>query len=436
MTMKLRAQALAFILTSTLTTHAALAQTAQGDFIVAVVNSEPITELELRAEVQRFTQQMAQQRQPALPAAEMRRGVLERMINERAQLQTAREMGMRVDEADVDRTEQAIARQNQIDVVELRKRVAKDGMTVSQFRTQLRDQLLLTRLQEREVESRIRITDGDVERYLQEQQAAQSDPMTQEINLAHILIAVPEKATVEQVAALQARAQKVLERIRAGESFEKLVMELSDADRTNGGQFGLRRGDRYPTLFINAVLKVSEGAVSEVVRSGAGFHVLKVVERRTTQGLARSVAQTRAQHILLRPTPTLSQAEVITRLNELRQQVLTGKAEFQALAREFSQDGSAPQGGDLGWASPGNFVPEFEEAMNRLREGEISPPVVSRFGVHLIQVVERRRTELSPKELRDAVRGQLRESRYEEAFANWVQEVRGRAFVEMREPPQ
>ncbi len=275
-----------------------------------------------------------------------------------------------------------------------------------------------------------------MERYLQEQQAAQSDPMTQEINLAHILIAVPEKATVEQVAALQARAQKVLERIRAGESFEKLVMELSDADRTNGGQFGLRRGDRYPTLFINAVLKVSEGAVSEVVRSGAGFHVLKVVERRTTQGLARSVAQTRAQHILLRPTPTLSQAEVITRLNELRQQVLTGKAEFQALAREFSQDGSAPQGGDLGWASPGNFVPEFEEAMNRLREGEISPPVVSRFGVHLIQVVERRRTELSPKELRDAVRGQLRESRYEEAFANWVQEVRGRAFVEMREPPQ
>jgi peptidyl-prolyl cis-trans isomerase SurA len=275
-----------------------------------------------------------------------------------------------------------------------------------------------------------------VERYLQEQQAAQSDPMTQEINLAHILVAVPEKATPEQAAALQGRAQKVLERIRAGESFEKLVLELSDADRTNGGQLGLRRGDRYPTLFINAVLKVAEGAVSEVVRSGAGFHVLKVVERRTTQGLARSVVQTRAQHILLRPGPTLSQAEVIARLTELRQRVLTGKAEFQALAREFSQDGSAPQGGDLGWASPGNFVPEFEEAMNRLRDGEISPPVVSRFGVHLVQVVDRRRSELSPKELRDAVRGQLRESRYEEAFSNWVQEVRGRAFVEMREPPQ
>lgn len=434
--MKLRAQALAFLLTSTLTVQTALAQASQGDFIVAVVNSEPITELELRAEIQRLTQQMAQQRQAVPPVAEMRRGVLDRMINERAQLQTAREMGMRVDEAEVDRTEQAIARQNQIDVTELRKRVVKEGMTVSQFRAQLRDQLLLTRLQEREVESRIRITDGDVERYLQEQQTAQSDPMTQEINLAHILVAVPEKATAEQVASLQARAQKVLERIRGGESFEKLVLELSDADRSNGGQLGLRRGDRYPTLFINAVLKVADGAVSEVVRSGAGFHVLKVVERRTAQGIARSVTQTRARHILLRPGPTLSQEQVIARLSELRQRVLAGKAEFQALAREFSQDGSAPQGGDLGWASPGNFVPEFEEAMVRLREGEISLPVVSRFGVHLIQVEERRRSELSQKELRDAVRGQLRESRYEEAFANWVQEVRGRAFVEMREPPQ
>jgi peptidyl-prolyl cis-trans isomerase SurA len=401
-----------------------------------VVNSEPITDLELRAEIQRLAQQLVQQRQQAPSAAQMRQGVLERMINERAQLQAAREMGLRVDEAEVDRTEQAIARQNQIDVGELRKRVAKDGMTVTQFRAQLRDQLLLSRLQEREVESRIRITDGDVERYLQEQQAVQHDPLTQEINLAHILIAVPEKATAEQVTALQERAQRVAQRILSGESFEALVQELSDADRTNGGQLGLRRGDRYPVLFMNAVQKVSDGGVSDVVRSGAGFHVLKVVERRGSTGLARSVVQTRAQHILLRASPTLSQADAVAKLTDLRQRFLRGDAGFAALAREFSQDGSAPQGGDLGWASPGNFVPEFEDAMNKLRDGEVSPPVVTRFGVHLIQVVERRRAELSQKELRDAVRAQLRETRYEEAFANWVQEVRGRAFVEMREPPQ
>ncbi len=436
--MNFRVPALALLCIAAFGMGAASAQTAppvQGDFIVAIVNSEPITEQELRAEMQRVTQQMVQQRQTPPAAAELRRGVLDRMINERAQAQAARELGMRIEDGEVDRVEANIARQNQIDVAELRRRVVKDGMTVSQFRTQLRDQLLITRLQEREVDARIKITDSDVERFLQEQQASQNDPMLQEINLANILIAVPEKATPEQVAALQARAQQVRERIRKGEDFDRLVAELSDADRTNGGQLGMRRGDRYPALFLNAVLQVPQGGVSEVVRSGAGFHILKVVERRAGQVSGRSVTQTHAQHILLRPSATLSQTDALAKLAGLRARIVAGSATFAAMAREFSQDGSAPQGGDLGWANPGNFVPEFEEAMNRLRDGEISPPVVSRFGVHLIQVVERRRSELSQKELREVVRAQLRESRYEEAYANWVQETRGRAFVELREPP-
>jgi peptidyl-prolyl cis-trans isomerase SurA len=408
----------------------------QADFIVAVVNSEPITNSEVRAEVQRISIKLAQQRQAVPPVDVLRREVLERLINDRAQLQVARESGIRVDDAFVDQAEQSMARQNQIDVNELHRRLALDGVPVATFRAQLRDQQMLSRLHEREVEGRIRITEQDIDRYLQDQQANNVDPFAQEINLAQILIAVPEKASAEQAAALFVQAQKVLDRIRGGEDFVRVMQSVSAADRANGGQLGLRRADRYPASFVLATQKTEVGGVSEIVRSGAGFHILKVLEKRAPTVLIKTVEQSRVQHILLRPTAKLTQDAALAQLAGFKKKILAGTASFASLAREHSQDGSAAQGGDLGWVMPGMFVPEFEEVMNRLAEGEISNPVVSRFGVHLIQLVERRRVDLTPRELRDSVRAQLKEVRVEEAFATWARDVRNRAFVEMREPPQ
>ncbi len=251
------------------------------------------------------------------------------------------------------------------------------------------------------------------------------------------MIVVPEKANGEQAAALYVQAQKLLQRARAGEDFGKLVQEFSAADRRNGGEIGLRRGDRLPPAFVTAVSSLQPGEFAEIVRTAAGFHILKLVERKAPTGLVRTMVQTRARHILLRTSPQLTQAQAIARLADLRKQLVSGKADFADKARQLSQDSSGQQGGDLGWASPGMFVPEFEEAMNRLEEdGAISPPVVSRFGVHLIQLTERRRVELSPQQIRESVRNQLRQSRYEDAYTAWARDVRARAFVEMREAPQ
>lgn len=410
--------------------------TQQADFIVTVVNSEPITNGEVRTQVQRMAAQLAQQGQKAPPQDELRRIVLERLISERAQLQLARESGIRVDDAAVDQAELAVASQNAVDVAELRRRAAKDGLDVAAFRNQLRDQLLLSRLHERDVTSRIRVTDQDIDRFILERQANNTDPFAQDINLAQLLIAVPEKASGEQSALLYLQAQKVLDRIRSGEDFNRLVQQLSAADKANDGQLGLRRADRYPPSFVLATQKLNVGEVSDIVRSGAGFHILKVVERRAPAVLVQTIVQTRARHILLRTSAQLSEAAAVARLTEYKRRIVSGTSDFQALAREFSQDGSASQGGDLGWVRPGSFVPEFEQAMNRLNEGEISNPVVSRFGVHLIQLVERRRVDLSQRELREAVRVQLQESKYEEAYGVWARDLRERAFVEMREPPQ
>lgn len=436
MKFQLRAWALACVVLAASLPVVQAQSARKADFIVAVVNSEPVTNAELQAEIQRIERNLQQQRQQVPPAAELRTQVLERLINERAQLQLARETGIRIDAAQVELAEQALARQAGLDVAEFHKRLAQDGVDVATFRERLKNQQTLDRLYEREVGSRNRVSEQDIDQHLQEMQAKNRDPMLQEINLAQILIALPEKASAEQAAALFVQAQKIRDRIRQGESFETLVQQLSAADRSNGGQLGLRRADRYPLIFVQATKDVPVGGVSDVVRSGAGFHLLKVVERRAPETFTRSVVQTRARHILLRTGPQLTQTQAIERLAAVKKRIQSGATTFAAAAREMSQDGSAEQGGDLGWANPGMFVPEFEDVMNRLDDLEISNPLVSRFGVHLVQVMERRRVDLSPRELRELARMELRESRYDKAFETWSQEVRARAFVEYREAPQ
>jgi peptidyl-prolyl cis-trans isomerase SurA len=410
-----------------------------ADYIVAVVNSEPITNNEVRLATQRLLQQLTQQGRKTPDHQELARQVLERLINEKVQIQLARESGIRVDEATIDQAEQNIARQNQMPVTELRRQLVQDGVPLSQFRAQLQEQLLLTRVREHEVEARVRVSDLEVDQYLQQQQN-NSSPAAQEINLAQILVAVPEAPSSEQLAAAQTRAEGALKRAKAGEDFAVLVREISDvsdsATRASGGQLGLRTADRYPALFLAATERLGVGEISALVRSGAGFHILKVLEKKNAGLPAMTMTQSRARHILLRVSPQLSEAAARTKLSEFKQRLVAGKADFAALARDNSQDSSAAQGGDLGWANPGMFVPEFEAVMNALTPGQISEPLVSRFGVHLIQLMERRNTTLSPQEQRESVRALLREKKLDEAYLTWAQDLRGRAYVEMREPPQ
>jgi peptidyl-prolyl cis-trans isomerase SurA len=409
----------------------------QADYIVAVVNSEPITNNEVRARVLRTEQQMRQQGAQIPPRGELARLLMERLIVERAQLQLARETGVQVNDATVDDAVANVARQNQMSSEELRRRLEAEGLAFSQFRTDLRNEIILNRLRDRELESRAKVSDQEVEQFIREQDGGGATAAATELNLAQILVAVPENANAEQVAALQARAQLVAERARSGADFSQLVREFSNAPGgSSDGQMGFRTPDRYPELFINATQNLPVGGVAGPVRSGAGFHVLKLIEKKRAGMPGTTVAETRARHILLRTGPQLSEAAAIARLAEFKTRIAAGQADFAALAREFSQDASAKDGGDLGWAGSGMFVPEFEERMNSLAPGQVGDPLVSRFGVHLIQVLERRNSALSPREQREAVRAALREKKLEEAYVAWAQEVRGRAYVEYREPPQ
>ena len=410
------------------------AQTAPSDdYIVALVNSEPITHGELQTQIRQVVESRGAQSGPLPPAAELRAAVLERIIVERAQLQLARETGVRVDAAAIDQAETNIAAQNQLDLVQLRANLERRGTTQAAFRRQLRDQLLINRLQEREVETRIKISDTEVEAALAARKEAASDPQNQEVNLGHLFLALPENPSAAALAQAQQQAQKIRDRIQAGESFEALVQEFSAAERSNAGQIGMRRADRYPPLFINASQALAVGAVSQWVRSDAGLHLLKVLERRVN-GLSDTQVQHHARHILLRPDAALTQQQAIEQLAAVRQRILAGATSFEAQARALSQDGSAAQGGDLGWAGPGLFVPEFEQVLQRLREKEIAEPLVSRFGVHLIELLERRNVDLTPAQLRERERNLLRTKRADEVFEGWVRDVRGRAFVEIRDP--
>jgi peptidyl-prolyl cis-trans isomerase SurA len=277
-----------------------------------------------------------------------------------------------------------------------------------------------------------------VDNYLREQEGSTADPALTEVNLQHILVALPEHATQAQVAAAQAKAQALLERARAGEDFGKLARENSDAAGAaqNSGVIGMRTADRLPPLFVDATRDLAAGGISGVLRSSAGFHIVKVLEKHRVGSAGMTVTQTHARHILLRPGPKLSEAQAVQRLADFKRRIEAGQADFAQLAKEYSQDGSAKNGGDLGWANPGMFVPEFEEALNGLQPGQISDPIVSRFGVHLIQLLDRRQSTLSERERREVVRNILREKKLDEAYVQWAQEVRGRAYVEYREPPQ
>ena len=404
-----------------------------GDYIAVIVNQELVTAGEVDRRISRAQAEAGRGTQLP-PEVELRRLALDALIDERVMITQARESGMRVDDAEVDRAVQSIAAQNQITLPVLRERLRTEGTDYFRFRANVRDQIMIERLREREVYGRIRISDEEVDAFLAEQRAKAN--VDAETNIAQILVTVPEGADAATVAARRAVAELALARVQKGEPFDAVAREVSeDGNRATGGVIGLRPASRLPDLFVEAIKALKPGEVTaQPIRSGAGFHVLKLLERK--EAVLGRITQTRARHVLLRTSPQLSAETAARRLAEYKRQIESGSKSFEEIARQFSEDGSAAAGGDLGWSSPGVMVPEFEEAMDALPLNGLSAPVVSRFGVHLIQVLERRDQLLEAKQLREQARNVMREQRFEPAYLDWTKELRSRAYVEYREPPQ
>ena len=401
-----------------------------SDFIVAVVDNEPIT----NQEVIRLAA-MADPAAAKLGRSNLLMEAMETLIDEAAQIGVAKLYGMQISADELDKAIEKTAQRNQLNIQQLQQRLKEQGLSWEQYRIQVRRQMLLQRVREREVNARIRIQDFEIDAFLQERNNA-ANPNA-DINIAHIMFPLAENASADDVAKQLTKADEVMRKLKAGEDFSKLAAQFSSAaDRSNGGVLGLRPLSRYPSLFVEATKDTAVGQLAGPLRSPAGFHVLKVLERRSADALPATVTQTRSRHILLRPGGNLSQDAARAQLAGFKRKIELGTAEFEALAKEYSQDGSANQGGDLGWANPGMMVPEFEEAMAKLAPGQVGDPLVSRFGVHLIEVLERREAPLSLREQQDLARNILREKKFEEAYKNWEREVRGRAFVEYRETPQ
>ena len=409
------------------------AQPAGRDYIVAIVDAAPITNHEVNLRAAGLKDQFAKQGRPALTGTALLNATLERLVVEKALLQHAKEFGIAIEDEAVEQAEQRMAAQSQITVAALHKKIKSEGTSVERFRQDLRDQLVLKRLTDRNVPSRIKISDVEIEQAIRSRQTI-NESTNPDIDLGHVFVAVSEKASGADIAAAEAKAQTALAHLKRGDDLARVAKEFSDsADREKGGLMGLRSASRYPTLFVDVTKNLSIGDVT-LVRSGAGFHVLKLVTKRSSNVV--TVTQTHPRHILLRPGGQLSQTTARAQLAEYKRQIEAGKADFAKLARDHSQDGSAAEGGDLGWVSPGMFVPEFEEVMNKLQPGQMADPTISRFGVHLIQVLERREAPISERELREFARNSLREKKFDETYQLWSQEVRGRAYVEYRDAPQ
>lgn len=409
---------------------------ADTDFIVALVNSDIVTNQELRKRVQRALKQLPPGTMSDSQATQLVRTELDDLIFERLQLQAAQDGGMVVDARTMESAVQSVLRQNEISMQELNGRLAKEGVSFDEFQQRLRTQILLQRVRERYADGRGKVSDFDLEAQLARLQVGTIPPETR-LNLAQILIEVPEGASAQEQADLLVKAKSIAAKASAGANFEALAKEVgSKAAAGDAAGMGLKSQDRYPSLFADAAQTLVPGQVSEPVRSGAGFHILKLLNKETTVGTDIQVNETHVRHILIRAVTPQAQEGAKKQLIEWAQELRSGKASFASLARDNSQDSSSEAGGDLGWVPPAQFVPEFENAMNALAIDEVSNPVVSRFGVHLIQVLGRRPIKMSRADLRDKVAAQFREQRAEEAYQTWSKELRERAYIEFRDPPK
>jgi len=399
------------------------------DRIVAVVNDEVITQNDLSERVNLVVRQLQRQGGQIPASDQLSRQILERMINDMVQLQLAKENGVKVDDTTLDKTIDRIAQENSLSMADFRAALDRDGVKYPRFREDIRNEILLGRLREREVENGIVVTDAEVDTELsRESKEASSDS---EFRLAHVLVTVPQQATPDQIEQRHRRAALALSELRRGGNFAQVAATYSDApDALQGGNLGWRPAARLPQLFLETLEKMQPGDVSDILRSPNGFHIVKLLEKRG-KAAAGGVQQTHVRHILVRARDGLSEAEARERLRKLRAQIEAG-ADFAEVAKTNSEDSSASKGGDLGWVAPGDTVPEFERAMNSLKDGEVSQPIQTPFGWHLVQVLGRRSDEMSPDRKRIAARQAIRARKADEAYQDWLRQARDRAFVENR----
>jgi peptidyl-prolyl cis-trans isomerase SurA len=410
----------------------ARAQAAQlVDRIVAVVNKEVITLSELGVAVSSAERQLRRQGTAVPDRAVLERQILERLILDKAQLQRARDTGIRIDELQLDRAVQRIADNNKMTLADFRRALERDRVAFDAWREELREQIMLTRLRERDVDDKIQVNDSEIELFMA---ALKANPERVEYNVSHVLVRVPEQATPERIEEARARAQKALAEARAAGDFANIVAAYSDApDALQGGNLGWRPHERLPELFASALATMKPGEVSEPLRSPAGFHVVKLHERREGGQAAAPVIQTRARHILVRTSEVVSENEARRRIADLRERIVNGKADFGTLAKANSDDAtSAGRGGELDWIYPGDTVPDFERALQELQPGTPSQPVKTPFGYHLIEVLERRAADVSQERRRLEARKALRDRKSEEAYLEWLRQLRDQAYVELR----
>jgi peptidyl-prolyl cis-trans isomerase SurA len=409
------------------------AQPLEVDRIIAVVNDEAITAYELRARLATVERQLRDQKVQLPPREILEKQLLERMITDRVQLQYARETGLRISDLELDAAMRRIAEGNKLSLQDFRAALEKDGIAWAKFREEIREEIVMSRLRDREVQSRVVVSDGEIDNYLANLDSG-GDSGNIEVRTAHIILRVPEQATPDQLMRIGARARGALDQVRRGDDFAKVAASYSDApDGLSGGLMGVRPLDRLPALYADAVKKLKPGEVSDILRSPAGFHIVKLIDK-TGGGGARPVAtlkQTRARHILIKVNELVSEAEAKRKLVALKERLDNG-ADFAELARLHSNDLSAAKGGDLGWLFQGDTVPDFEAAMDALKIDQISQPVQSPFGFHLIQVLERRTENATDERQRLAARQVLRERKSDEAYQDWVRQIRDRAYVEYR----
>ncbi|MBX9962960.1 MAG: peptidylprolyl isomerase [Burkholderiales bacterium] len=398
------------------------------DRVLAIVNNEVISKIELDEQVKLATRQLIRQGTPLPQQALLEKQLLERMVTSRVLQQVGRETGVRIEDAQLERAIARLAQDNKMSVEAFRNNMVEDGVDYVKFREEVRNEIVVTRLREREVDSKIVVSDAEIDTYLRTQQASGRND---EYNLLHILFTVPEAASPDQIQARRARADEALGKLKGGADFKQISASYSDAPNAlQGGELGWRAAGRLPNIFVQAVTSMKVGEVSGVLRSPNGFHILKLVDKRSNvQQIV--VQQTKARHILVRLNEVVAESEAKRRLSEIRERIAKG-ADFAEQARLQSEDASSVRGGDLGWLSPGDTVPEFEQAMDALKPGEISEPIQTPFGWHLIQVVERRTEDLTKERQRQLARQAIRARKSDEAFTEWVRQQRDRAFVEYR----
>lgn len=398
------------------------------DHIVAVVNDEVITRQELAKRHNEVAQSLTQQSTPLPPRDVLEKQLLERMVTELSLRQHARNTGVRVDPTQVERALQRIAAQNKLDMAGLQAALAKEGQSLDSMRTTIRNEILIARARERDVDNRVSVSDSEIEGYLQTltQQGVET-----EYNFAHILITVPENASPEQIQARRARALDVIAQLAKGADFAQLSASHSEASNAmQGGAFGWRASGKMPELFAEALKPMQPGQISPLLKSSNGFHILKLNDKRGLDATL-NVTQTRARHILIKTNELTSESDARNRLLQLKERIENG-VKFDELARLHSEDASASKGGDLGWINPGDTVPDFEKAMDALRPGETSAPIQSPFGWHLIQVLERRNQDVTQERQKLLARQAIRERKAEDAFQDWVRQIRDSAYVELR----